>query len=182
MNAPANITTWPELLNAVESNHGIKKVPMAILRQLEGRQRVGKHILNDIEEKLSILGLGHLPLELPNRQQQSVMLYRYGSPASELVRAVTQGLTEPVEDSTYEYLYRLNASPDPESVVSKEEFSEAVQHTAQSVLNLLNQVNPAEEAASTPTTAPEKEESPNVDAQFLKVVVGESLESIETDS
>lgn len=145
-----NVENWHELLTAVEGNQGVHRVTMATLRQLEGRQRVGKHILNAIEEKLSTLGLGHLPEELPNRQQQQVLLYRFGTPASELINAVREGLTEPVNDTTYEYLHRFNSIPDPETVVSKEEFGDAIEKTARSVLELLSQVRPEPDEAEKP--------------------------------
>lgn len=148
-----NVTNWPELLSTVENHSGVIKVPMAILRQLEGRQRVGKHILSAIEEKLATLGLGHLPTELPNRQQQSVVLYRSGTPTAELIGALQQGANEPVSDALYERLYRFNSVPDPDSVVSREEVGKAIEQTAQSVLELLGQVRATEPATPAPTPA-----------------------------
>lgn len=168
MTIPDNIVNWPELLTAVESNNGITKVPMATLRQLEGRQRVGKHVLSAIDEKLSSLGLGHLPQELPNRHQHSVLLYRYGTPASEVIQAVARGLTEPVNDTTYGYLHRLNSVPDPASVVSKEEFSSAIKQTAQSVLDLLDQVGT--ERVVTPTKSRVRDDLADLVQEALPVV------------
>lgn len=148
------ILSWPELLSTVEQNSGVIKVPMATLRQLEGRQRVGKHILSAIEDKLETLGLGHLPEELPNRQQQSVVLYRSGTPAAELIQAVRRGVDEPVSDATFEHLYRFNAVPDPDTVVSRAEVGRAIEQTAQSVLELLGQVRATDHsvAPSSPKT------------------------------
>lgn len=148
-NYTATITNWPDLLATVEKNSGVIKLPMAILRQLEGRQRVGKHILSAIEEKLETLGLGHLPQELPNRQQQSVVLFRSGTPAAELISAVRRGASEPVSDAMFNHLYRFNAVPDPDMVVSRAEVGRAIEQTAQSVLELLGQVR-----ATAPPTAP----------------------------
>lgn len=134
--------TWPELLSAVEGNQGIYQVPMETLRQLEGRQRVGKHILSAIDEKLATLGLGHLPEELPNRHQQTVLLYRFGTPASEVIRAIREGLTESPDEATYTYLHRLNSIPDPEDVVRKDELREKVQESIRPVIELLNSFQP----------------------------------------
>lgn len=117
------ITDWHELLTAVENNEGVFRITMETLRRLEGRQRVGKHILSSIEEKLKTLGLGHLPKELPNRQQQSVLLYRVGTQASVLVQAVHDGLTESPSLEAYDILRRVNTLPDPADVVSKEEIA-----------------------------------------------------------
>lgn len=156
------ILNWPELLSTVEQNSGVIKVPMATLRQLEGRQRVGKHILSAIEDKLETLGLGHLPEELPNRQQQSVVLYRSGTPAAELIQAVQRGANEPVSDATFEHLYRFNAVPDPDMVVSRAEVGRAIEQTAQSVLELLGQVR-----ATPPPTAPSPSPTVGIDLTTL---------------
>lgn len=145
MNAtPTKLHNWNELLTAVESNQGVHKVTMETLRELEGRQRVGKHIISDIEEKLSTLGIGHLPQVLPNRQQQIVLLYRHGTPVSEVIRAVQVGLTEPVTDSAYRILHRLNSLPDPATVVAKADITDSVQVALRGVMDLLRQVDPAQ--------------------------------------
>lgn len=139
---PQEITDWHELLTAVESNQGVHRVPMETLRRLEGRQRVGKHILSSIEEKLKTLGLGHLPQELPNRQQQTVLLYRVGTPASALVQAVQKGLTESPSTEAFDFLRRLNTLPDPDDVVSKEDLADDLQDATHAVLALLRKVKP----------------------------------------
>jgi hypothetical protein len=134
---PQQISDWQDLRAAVESNHGVHRVPMETLRRLEGRQRVGKHILSSIEDKLNTLGLGHLPKELPNRQQQSVLLYRVGTPASVLIQAVHEGLKESPTAEAYDILVRLNTLPDPDDVVSKEEIQDTAQELLPAVLRLL---------------------------------------------
>lgn len=141
MSTATKTQDWHGLLTAVENNQGIHRVTVETLRQLEGRQRVGKHILKEIEDKLRTLGLGHLPRELPNRQQQPVLLYRLGTPASDVIQAVENGLTEPASEAAYKALYRLNASPDPETVVSKDEISGAARDATRAVLDLLLRVN-----------------------------------------
>lgn len=132
------ITDWHELLTAVEGNEGVFRVTMETLRRLEGRQRVGKHILSSIEDKLKTLGLGHLPKELPNRQQQNVLLYRVGTPASVLIQAVREGLTESPSPEAYDILRRVNSLPDPDDVVSKEEIAETAQDMLPAILKLLH--------------------------------------------
>lgn len=140
--SPQGITDWHDLLAAVEETDGIYRVPVETLRRLEGRQRVGKHILSSIEEKLATLGLGHLPTELPNRQQQKVLLYRVGTPASEVVKAVQDGLTNSPSNEAFDFLRRLNTLPDPEDVVSREEIAGDVQGATEAVLSLLRRVKP----------------------------------------
>jgi len=139
---PQEVTDWHDLLTAVESNEGVHRVTMETLRRLEGRQRVGKHILSSIEDKLKTLGLGHLPQELPNRQQQTVLLYRVGTPASALVQAVQEGLTESPSSEASDFLRRLNTLPDPDDVVSKAELTEDLQDATQAVYRLLRRVGP----------------------------------------
>lgn len=136
------ISDWHELLTAVEGNEGVHRVTMEVLRRLEGRQRVGKHILSSIEDKLATLGLGHLPRELPNRQQQTVLLYRIGTPASALIQAVQNGLTESPSTEAFDFLRRLNTLPDPDDIVSREEITGEVQDATAAVLALLRKVNP----------------------------------------
>lgn len=136
------VSDWTELLSAVESNQGVHRVRMETLRRLEGRQRVGKHILKDIEDKLATLGLGHLPKELPNRQQQCVLLYRVGTPASSLVQAVQNGLTESPSTEAFDFLRRLNTLPNPDDVVTKEEIAGDLQDATEAVLALLRRVKP----------------------------------------
>lgn len=139
---PQEVTDWHELLTAVESCQGVHRVTMETLRRLEGRQRVGKHILSSIEEKLKTLGLGHLPRELPNRQQQAVLLYRIGTPASALVQAVQNGLTDSPSSEAYDFLRRLNTLPNPDDVVSKEEITEDLQDATAAIYALLRKVKP----------------------------------------
>lgn len=137
-----NINHWTKLLANVETNNGVVRVSMVTLRELEGRQRVGKHILNAIEEKLNTLGLGHLPKELPNRQQQQVVLYKFGTPIAELIDALQAGKSEPVSETTYQHMHRFNSIPDPDSVVARDTIGERLEETAQSVLQLLQEVRP----------------------------------------
>jgi hypothetical protein len=139
---PQEIVDWHELLTAVENNEGVHRVTMETLRRLEGRQRVGKHILSSIENRLETLGLGHLPKELPNRQQQTVLLYRVGTPASALIQAVQEGLTESPSSEASDFLRRLNTLPDPDDVVSKAELTEDLQDATQAVYRLLRRVGP----------------------------------------
>lgn len=150
MSAPTTTKSrdWHGLLTAVEENQGIHRVTVETLRQLEGRQRVGKHILKEIEDKLRTLGLGHLPRELPNRQQQSVLLYRLGTPASDVIQAVENGLTEQTSEATYKALHRLNSLPDPETVVSRQEISGAAKDATRAVLDLLLRVNGGESTST----------------------------------
>jgi hypothetical protein len=131
-------TTWHELVKAVEAHDGVVLVPMETLRRLEGAQRLGVHVLKAISARLATLGLGHMPESLPNRQDQEAILYRYGTPASDVIVAIREGLRS-VQDvrNTFRALHKLNALPDVEQVVHRDELDERLQGAAQAVLELL---------------------------------------------
>lgn len=131
-------STWADLAKSIDANHGVALVPMETLRRLEGAQRLGVHVLNSISKRLRTLGLGHLPNELPNRQDQDAILYRLGSPASEVITAVREGVTSPQDvRNTYEALYKMNALPEVSSVVHREELDDKLSTAAQSLFDLL---------------------------------------------
>ncbi len=131
--------TWTDLVKMVDSNEGISMISMETLRKLEGAQRLGVHVLKSIEGRLGTLGLGHLPNDLPNRQDQATILYRYGTPASEVVSAVRKGLKSPQEvKNTYKALYNLNMAPDTTQVVLREDLDNKLTTAAQVMLDLLS--------------------------------------------
>lgn len=141
MSANTKLATWHDLRSTVDTQNGVHRVTMETLRELHGRQRVGKHILLQIEDKLRTLGIGHLPQELPNRQQQAVLLYALGTPASEVISAI---LTGDATDVAYTWLYRLNTLPDPSEVVSKSEVNATLEGTLKSVMAMLEKTQSTE--------------------------------------
>lgn len=136
-----DVTTWHELVKAVEAHDGVVLVPMETLRRLEGAQRLGVHVLKSISGRLATLGLGHMPEVLPNRQDQEAILYRYGTPASDVIVAIREGLRS-IQDvrNTFRALHKLNAVPDVEQIVHRDELDERLQDAAQAVLELLGPV------------------------------------------
>ena len=133
-----DVFSWHDLVRAVEEHQGVALVPMETLRRLEGAQRLGVHVLKSISGRLATLGLGHMPNELPNRQDQEAILYRYGTPASDVIVAIREGLRS-VQDvrNTYRSLHKLNASPEPEEIVHREELDDKLATAARAVLDLL---------------------------------------------
>lgn len=137
------VTTWVELLKSVEDNSGLKRVTMEMLRDLEGAGRMGPRVLAAIDTKLSQLGLGHLPDELPVRQEAPVMLYRVGTPAADAIRAIRMTmLTGDVDMSLYYVLIRLNKMPDPTQVLMREDVKESADSALEAVTRLLNDLSP----------------------------------------
>ncbi|MCA1839911.1 MAG: hypothetical protein ABR585_12855 [Gemmatimonadaceae bacterium] len=136
----AQASTWTELVKAIDASDGIALVPMETLRKLEGAQRLGVHVLNSIGSRLGTLGLGHLPDTLPNRQDQDAILYRYGTPASEVISAVRTGLRNPTDvQNTYRALHKLNTLPDVADVVHREVLDEKLAEATKAIFDVLGQ-------------------------------------------
>jgi len=129
---------WTELVDTVRSNDGVSQVPMETLRRLEGAQRLGVHVLTAISARLATMGIGHMPEVLPNRQDQDAVLYLNSTPAGELVTAIRNGMRDArTAKRVYEYMHRLNSSPEPSEVVHREEFADKLSLAAEAVLELL---------------------------------------------
>lgn len=132
--------SWTDLVKAIDESDGIALVPMETLRKLEGAQRLGVHVLNSIGSRLGTLGIGHMPDTLPNRQDQDAILYRYGSPASEVISAVRNGLRSAQDvRNTYRALHKLNTTPEPTEIVHREELDDKLTTAAKAVLDLLGE-------------------------------------------
>lgn len=130
--------TWAELVKAIDAEDGVALVPMETLRRLEGAQRLGVHVLKAIGARLGTLGLGHMPETLPNRQDQEAILYRYGTPASEVIAAVRNGLTSPQDvKNTYQALHKLNTAPETTEIVHRADMEQSLTTAAEAVLSLL---------------------------------------------
>ncbi len=135
-----DVQTWAELVKAIDEHNGVALIPMETLRKLEGAQRLGVHVLKSIGNRLGTLGLGHMPHELPNRQDQDAVLYRYGTPASEVISAVRTGMISAQEvKNTYHALYKLNTTPDTTDVVHKAELEDTLTTAAKGILGLLGE-------------------------------------------
>lgn len=133
-----DVNTWAELVKAIDDHNGIALVPMETLRKLDGAQRLGVHVLKSIGARLGTLGLGHMPDVLPNRQDQDAILYRYGTPASEVVAAVRNGLSNARDvRNVYNALYKLNTLPEVTDVVHREVLDNKLTVAAQSIMDLL---------------------------------------------
>jgi hypothetical protein len=134
----SDVANWADLSRAIDEHNGVALVPMETLRRLEGAQRLGVHVLKSIGARLGTLGLGHMPEELPNRQDQEAIVYRYGTPASDVIHAVKVGPQNQRDVySTYRALHKLNSYPEPEQVVHREILDDNLATAAQAVLDLL---------------------------------------------
>jgi hypothetical protein len=85
-----NVENWDELRDLVTEKGGVLTVSMATLRDIHGAGKLGIWVREHIQEKLKGVGLGHYPPELPQYQENSVRLYRLGTPLADLIKAVLE--------------------------------------------------------------------------------------------
>jgi len=79
---------------AVVENNDVKTFTMSDLRDAYGKQRIGKHVAQDISRKLLQSGLGSHPADLPLDQGALVRIFLHGTPTADLVNAVREPGTE----------------------------------------------------------------------------------------
>lgn len=82
------MANWDDIKARVESNQGILTVNMSELRDAAGKEKIGIHVKTEISRILAGMGLGHLPQELPNYQNEPVRLYKRGTPLGDLIEIV----------------------------------------------------------------------------------------------
>jgi hypothetical protein len=81
-------STLEELREAVERNENILTVPMWMVRDAYGKERLKVHVRKGIHEALSGLGLTHMPFEIPDNQHEMLRVIKKGTPAAKLIAAV----------------------------------------------------------------------------------------------
>ncbi|KUN75396.1 MULTISPECIES: hypothetical protein [Streptomyces] len=101
-----DIKTWDDLRKAADVNGGVYLTNMGVLREVKKAGRLGNLVREEIGNKLSSIGLGHLPDELPAYQERSVILYVKGGPVGKVVQAV---IDTPSHESA-DQLRQLNTS------------------------------------------------------------------------
>jgi hypothetical protein len=83
-----DFSTPEDIRKAVQASGDVLTVKMEVVRDAFKYDRLGVNVRSVISEKLGGLGLGHYPVELPDRQWVPVRLYKLGSPIADLVDAV----------------------------------------------------------------------------------------------
>jgi hypothetical protein len=99
--------SWAELDKAIKANSGVLRVAMWALRDIDDWGRLGVRVLASIHDKLVDIGVGHLPFDLPNNQNEIVVLYQVSTEAGAVVSAVRNGTSTADAESA---LRRLNTS------------------------------------------------------------------------
>lgn len=101
------------LLKRVAENGDVLSVPMHELRDAYGAGRLGVTVRASISKELSAIGLGHVPIELPDSQSELVRLYKKGTSVAEIVDSVLT--TTSRQDATL----REMASGDSQRILQK---------------------------------------------------------------
>jgi hypothetical protein len=78
-----------ELSEKVDEDEGVSVVSMRDLRDGFEFGRLGPHVCSTISRNLAGVGLGHAPEDLPEDQNQDVLVYRRGSEVESIILAVT---------------------------------------------------------------------------------------------
>jgi hypothetical protein len=81
-------TTYEELRRRVEDDGGVHATRAQVLRDIEGAGRLGSNVRADISRKLESRGMAHLPEELPQYQEEEVVIYLRDSAVAPVVQAV----------------------------------------------------------------------------------------------
>jgi len=77
-----------EVRDDVMAHDDVLTMTEADLRDAHGAGRLGVHVRSNISKGLDGLGLSHYPSTLSGEQTNLVRVYRRGTPASDLIRAV----------------------------------------------------------------------------------------------
>ncbi len=76
-----------ELVAAVADSRGVLTVEASKIRDAYGAERLGSQVRANISRELRGRGLGHFPVELPDRQNEDVRLYQVNSEVGALIEA-----------------------------------------------------------------------------------------------
>lgn len=94
----------------IEVSGGAVEWPVATLLGFVGAKAAGVQILKSLEQDLAALGIGHLPVRLPNAGKRRVLLYVQDRPGIGSVMHLTRQLAtnQPTDDAeTDEVVSRL---------------------------------------------------------------------------
>jgi hypothetical protein len=84
---PALSSRIEDLKQRLDDNEGVVTISMAEVRDACGFERLRKHVVASISEKLELAGIGHVPRRLPMDQSKKVRLYLRTSRAGGLIDA-----------------------------------------------------------------------------------------------
>lgn len=82
------MASWDEIKKEVEENGSVLTVTMETLREAADALKIGVNVQATIMKELAGVGLGHIPPQLPNYQDELVRLYKQGTPLGDLINMV----------------------------------------------------------------------------------------------
>jgi hypothetical protein len=85
---PRRPTSYDELRLRVTEEGGVFGTTAQVLRDIEGAGRLGSTVRAEISQNLAGFGLRHLPAELPQYQEQEVIVYLASGPVAAVINAV----------------------------------------------------------------------------------------------
>jgi len=77
--------SWDQIKDQVEKNGNVHTFTMDVLRDAHGAAKLGVNVRAEISQTLAGIGLGHVPVELPNYQHEQVRLYKRGTPVGQMI-------------------------------------------------------------------------------------------------
>ena len=114
------IETWEDLREATTANQGVYLTDMGVLKRIKKAGRLGNLVREEISNRLTGIGLGHLPSSLPAYQEQQVILYVKGGQVGKVVEAITG----PPGEEAAEELRNLNSDTTQDKLLRIKEIIE----------------------------------------------------------
>jgi len=130
------LTTWNDIITALNSNHGVMTTTVEVLRDLDGYGRLGSTVRTNLLRKLHSMGVDIIRKEIPADASATVVLFRQGTPAAQMIdilRNAEAGSTNALIEAA-DTMRRINMMPDPDVVkTSIEEAKNALDASARAV-------------------------------------------------
>jgi len=82
------MASMEEIKENVENNGNVLTLSMKELRDACGFKKLGSDVCKKIAQNLADIGLGHVPKELPNSQDEPVRLYTRNTKVGQLIERV----------------------------------------------------------------------------------------------
>ena len=83
----SDVAAFEAILTKVLANQNLISIPMQELRDAIGAGRLGVTVRASISRELAAIGLGHVPVELPDSQLDFVRVYEKGTSVAEIIEA-----------------------------------------------------------------------------------------------
>jgi len=112
------LSTWNDIITALNSNHGVMTTTVETLRDLDGYGRLGSTVRTNLLRKLHSMGVDIIRKEIPADASATVVLFRQGTPAAQMIdvlRDAEAGSANALTEAA-DTMRRINMMPDPDVV------------------------------------------------------------------